>query len=195
MESPIDVLLHIARTLDQLNIPYAVVGSVASSLLGFSRTTNDADVIAEIQLDQIDRLVVALQDAFYVDELAVRSAVLERRSFNVIHFDSVFKIDVYVPSADEFSQQQLKRRRPEILLPDSSQTVYLASPEDTILAKLRWYRRGGEVSERQLTDVAGIIKVQGQGLDLSYLREWADKLGVSDLLDKALDEGQLGKGF
>lgn len=195
MESPIEVLLHVAQTLDKLNIPYSVVGSVASSLLGFSRTTNDADIIAEIQLDQIPGVVAALKDTFYIDELAVRRAVLERRSFNAIHFDSLFKIDVYIPSGDEFSQQQLKRRRPEILLPDSSQTVYLASPEDIVLAKLRWYRRGGEVSERQLTDVAGIIRVQGQRLDVSYLREWADKLEVRDLLENALDEARLEKGL
>lgn len=188
MKSPIEVLLHIAQVLDELNIPYLVVGSVASSLLGFSRTTNDADIVADIQLDQIPKLFEALKDDFYIDEQAVRSAVLERRSFNVIHFDSVFKVDVYLPSADEFGQQQLKRRRPEVLLPDSSQTIFIATPEDTILAKLSWYRRGGEVSERQLTDAVGIIKVQNQRLDVSYLREWADQLNVRDLLEKVLEK-------
>jgi hypothetical protein len=188
MKSPIDVLLDVAQTLAELSIPYLVVGSVASSLLGFSRTTNDADIVADIQLDQISPLFAALNATFYIDEQAVRRAILERRSFNVIHFDSLFKIDVYVPAADEFSQQQLKRRRQETLLPDSSQTVYLATPEDVILSKLRWYRPGGEMSERQLTDVAGIIKVQGQRLDVSYMRDWADKLNVRDLLEKALDE-------
>ena len=189
MKSPIEVLLDVAQTFDELNIPYLVVGSVASSLLGFSRTTNDADIVADINLDQIPRLFAALNETFYIDEQAIRRAILERRSFNVIHFDSLFKIDVYTPAADEFSQQQLKRRRQETLLPDSSQTVYLATPEDVILAKLRWYRLGSEVSERQLTDVAGIIKVQGQRLDVSYMRGWADKLNVRDLLEKALDEG------
>jgi hypothetical protein len=188
MQSPIEVLLHVVQTLDELDIPYLVVGSVASSLLGFSRTTNDADIVADIQLDQTPQIFTALNDTFYIDEQAVRRAILERRSFNVIHFDSLFKVDVYIPAADEFSQQQLKRRRQETLLPDSSRTVYLATPEDVILAKLRWYRRGGEVSERQLTDVEGIIKVQAQRLDLLYLRDWADKLNVFDLLEKLLDE-------
>lgn len=188
MKSPIDVLLDVAQTLDELSIPYLVVGSVASSLLGFSRTTNDADIVADIKLDQISPLFAALNDTFYIDEQAVRRSILERHSFNVIHFDSLFKIDVYVPAGDEFSQQQLTRRRQETLLPDSSQAIYLATPEDVILSKLRWYRLGGEVSERQLTDVAGIIKVQGQRLDVSYMRDWADKLNVRDLLEKALDE-------
>jgi hypothetical protein len=105
----------------------------------------------------------------------------------MIHFDSIFKIDVYIPDA-LFGQQQLKRRTPETLLPDSAQMIYLSTPEDTILAKLSWYRKGGEVSQRQLADVAGIIKVQDQRLDLSYLREWADKLKVRDLLEKVLEE-------
>ena len=148
--------------------------------------TNDADIVADIQPGQAAKLFAALKDEFYVDEQAVRLAVLEGRSFNVIHFDSVFKIDVYLP--DEFGQQQLKRRRPETLLPDSTRTTYASSPEDTILAKLSWYRRGGEVSQRQLTDVAGIIKVQDQRLDISYLREWADKLSVRDLLEKILEK-------
>lgn len=190
MKSPIEVLMHVTQTLDELNIPYLVVGSVASSLLGFSRATNDADIVADIQLTQMLGLFSALKDTFYIDDQAVRSAILQRRSFNIIHFDSLFKVDVYIPSADEFSQQQLKRRRPEKLLSDSAQMVYLATPEDVILSKLHWYRRGGGVSERQLTDVAGIIKVQGQRLDILYLREWADKLDVRDLLEKALDEGR-----
>jgi hypothetical protein len=190
MESPIEVLAHVAQALDELNIPYMVVGSVASSLLGFSRATNDVDIVADIQLSQTAGLFSALKDTFYIDEQAVRSAILQRRSFNAIHFDSVFKVDVYIPAADEFSRQQLNRRRQENLLSASSQTIYLATPEDVILSKLRWYRRGGGVSERQLTDVVGVIKVQAQSLDLSYLREWADKLEVRDLLEKALDEGR-----
>jgi hypothetical protein len=187
MKSPIEVLLSVAQVLEELNIPYLVGGSIASSLLGFPRTTNDADIVADIQLDQIPKLFAALKDEFYLDEQTMRMAVLERRSFNVIHFDSVFKIDVYL-SDDAFGQQQLKRRRSETLLPDSTQTIYISTPEDTILAKLSWYRRGGEVSPRQLADVAGIIKVQAQRLDVSYLREWADKLNVRDLLEKVFEE-------
>src|SRR3954454_1104827 len=97
MRSPIEVLLCVAQALDELNIPYLVGGSVTSSLQGFPRTTNDADIVADIQLDQVPKLFAALKDEFYIDERAVRMAVLERRSFNVIHFDSVFKIDVYIP--------------------------------------------------------------------------------------------------
>ena len=187
MKSPIEVLLRVAQVLDELHVPYLIGGSVASSLQGFPRTTNDADIVADVTLEQVPKIFAALKDEFYIDERSIRAAVLERSTFNVIHFDSVFKVDVYIPDK-VFGQQQLQRRRPETLLPDSRQTTYISSPEDTILAKLRWYRRGGEVSQRQLADVAGVIKVQGQSLDLSYLREWADKLNVRDLLEQVLDE-------
>lgn len=187
MKSPIEVLLYVAQMLDEMNIPYFVVGSIASSMFGFSRATDDVDMVADIKIGDAHKLFEALKDTFYVDEQAIRRAILNRRMFNAIHFDSVFKVDVYIPSADEFTQQQFARRRQEVLLPGSPQTIYLASPEDVILSKLRWYRQGGEVSERQLTDVAGIIKVQGQRLDVSYLREWSDKLNVSDLLEKVLE--------
>jgi hypothetical protein len=188
MKNLIEVLLSVTQILDELSIPYLVGGSIASSLQGFPRITNDADIVADIQLNEVSKLFAALKDEFYIDEQVVRKAVLERRSFNVIHFDSVFKIDIYLP--DEFGQQQLKRRRPETLLSHSTQTAYASTPEDTILAKLSWYRRGGEVSPRQLSDVAGVIKVQDQRLDISYLREWADKLNVRDLLEKVLEESR-----
>jgi hypothetical protein len=191
MKSPLEVLLSVAEALDELKIPYLVVGSIASSMFGFSRATNDVDIVADIKIENAPRLFAALKDAFYIDEQALRRAILNRRSFNAIHFESLFKVDVYLASTDEFGQQQVKRRRPETLLPDLSRQIYFATPEDTILAKLRWYRQGGEVSERQLTDVRGIIKVQGARLDLLYLCEWADKLLLRDLLEKALAEASL----
>ncbi len=191
MKSPLEVLLSVAQALDELEIPYLVVGSIASSMFGFSRATNDVDIVADIKIENAPQLFAALKDAFYIDEQALRRAILNRRSFNAIHFESLFKVDVYLASADEFGQQQVNRRRPETLLPDISQQIYFATPEDTILAKLRWYRQGGEVSERQLTDVRGIIKVQGGRLDLLYLREWADKLLLRELLEKALAEASL----
>ncbi len=191
MKSPLEVLLSVAQALDELEIPYLVVGSIASSMFGFSRATNDVDIVADIKIENAPQLFAALKDAFYIDEQALRRAILNRRSFNAIHFESLFKVDVYLASADEFGQQQINRRRPETLLPDISQQIYFATPEDTILAKLRWYRQGGEVSERQLTDVRGIIKVQGGRLDLLYLREWADKLLLRELLEKALAEASL----
>lgn len=188
MKNQIEVLLQVAGVLDELAIPYLVVGSVASSLLGVSRATADVDVVADLRAEHVATFVAATKDDFYVDDLAVRRAVAARRVFNLVHFDSLFKVDIYLPGADEFSMQELSRRRPETLLPGSGQTVYVATPEDVILSKLRWHRLGGLSSERQLADVAGVIKVQGNGLDFDYLREWADRLGVRDLLEQLLKD-------
>ncbi len=189
MKNQIEVLLSVVRILDDLQIPYIVVGSVASSLQGFSRATADVDIVVDLHLEQAGPLFAALKDEYYIDEQAIRRAVSLRRSFNAIHFDSLSKVDVYVLKADEFSRQELERRRREVLLPgDEAGKVYIATPEDTVLSKLRWYRRGGEVSERQLSDVVGVLKVQGERLDLKYMREWAERLDVRDLLEQLLKE-------
>jgi hypothetical protein len=190
MESPFVALSQVARAFEAQKIPYVVVGSFASSLHGLYRTTNDIDLVAEIKLEQVAPLVASLQQDFYIDELAARRAVIGRSSFNAIHFDSVFKIDVFVPRSGDFSQQQLTRRQPANLSPDVSQIVYVATAEDTILAKLKWYRSGKEISNTQWTDVLGVIGAQGKDLDLGYLRAWAGELGVGDLLDKILDEAR-----
>jgi hypothetical protein len=191
MKSQIEILLQVAQTLDRLQVPYLVVGSVASSLQGLSRATADADIVADLHLEHIAPLFEALKGEYYVDEQAMRRALSLRRSFNVIHLDTLFKLDIYIPQADEFSRQQLERRRCEALLPGGAGAAYIAAPEDTILAKLRWHRRGGDVSERQLSDVLGVLTVQGERLDLEYLREWADRLGVRDLLEQLLKEAAI----
>lgn len=189
MESPLSVLLQITLVFEEQGIAYVIVGSFASSLRGMYRSTGDVDVVADIKPEQIGALVTALQNDFYIDELAVRRAVTNRRSFNAIHFDSVFKVDVFIPPLDDFSQQQLLRRQREQIAPDVAQALYVATAEDTILAKLKWYRAGGEISNTQWRDVLGIVGTQHNHLDVDYLREWADKLNVRDLLEKALDEG------
>jgi predicted nucleotidyltransferase len=187
MESPFAVLSQITRALEEQNIAYVVVGSFASSLRGMYRTTGDVDIVASIKPEHVGTLIASLQDQFYIDEQAVLRAVRDGRSFNAIHFDSVFKVDIFV-SHNDFSQQQLRRRQPEKLSAELEQTIYVATAEDTILAKLKWYRAGGEISSTQWRDVLGIIGTQGQHLDVDYLREWADKLSIRDLLEKILDE-------
>lgn len=188
METPFAVLSEIARVLEELGAAYVVVGSFASSMRGLYRATGDIDIVANLNTEQIKPLVAALQENFYIDEQAVRRAVAERRSFNAIHFDSVFKIDIFIPPENDFSHQQLSRRQLERIAPDVEQHIYVATAEDTILSKLSGYRAGGEVSNTQWSDVLGILGTQGEHLDIKYLREWADKLTLRGLLEKALHE-------
>lgn len=186
MESPLEVLSRVAQILEEHGVAYVVVGSFASSMRGLYRATADIDIVADLDVAQIRPVVEALQAAFYVDEQAASRAVARRGSFNAIHFDAVFKVDIFIPKSDAFSRQQLVRRRPEKIAPDLPQEIYVATAEDTILAKLSWYRSGGEISQAQWSDVLGIVGTQGAELDVEYLREWADQIGVRELLEKAL---------
>ncbi|HEX8149082.1 MAG TPA: hypothetical protein VF591_18005 [Pyrinomonadaceae bacterium] len=174
-----------------MRIPYLVVGSVASSLQGFSRATADVDIVADLRPEHVAPLFAVLKDEYYVDDQAMRRAISLRRMFKLIHLDTLIKIDIYVPKDDEFGRQQFRRVRRETLLPGEAGGAYISAPEDTVLAKLQWHRRGGEVSERQLSDVLGVLKVQRERLDLEYLREWAERLGVLDLLEGLLAEAGL----
>ena len=186
MENPLVVLLQVARVLEEQNITYVLVGSLASSMHGMYRSTADIDLLADIKPEHVRPLLDALNKSFYVDDHAMMQAVEQRRSFNAIHFDSVFKVDIFIPKGDDFGMKQLERRQLRKIAPESEQFVYVATAEDTILAKLRWYRDGGEVSSTQWSDVLGILGVTDSSLEFDYLREWSGRLGVRDLLDRAL---------
>jgi hypothetical protein len=187
--NPTEILLQVATLLEALGVPYAVVGSMASSAWGFPRTTNDADLVAELQPFHIDVLVAALSADFYIDRAAVEQAVTRGRSFNAIHLESAFKVDVFVPQADGFGRQQIARRRREPLGPGpAAGVICVATAEDVVLANLDWYRAAGSSSDRQWQDVTGILKVQGPALDLAYLRLWAARLSLTSFLDRALSE-------
>jgi hypothetical protein len=108
--------------------------------------------------------------------------------FNAIHLETMFKVDVYVSSPGGFDEQQLLRRLPEHIKPDSTAPVYVATAEDTVLAKLVWFQKGAGVSERQWSDVLGVLRIQKGQLDIEYLNQWAASLGISDLLEKAINE-------
>jgi hypothetical protein len=187
MTTPTEVLIDFARVLEALHIPYVVVGSFASSARGVRRATVDADLVAVLTLDHVQPIVDRLSGDYYVDDLAVRRAIVTERAFNAIHLESMFKVDVHI-SQSSFTRKEMERRLPERILPESDSIVYIATAEDTVVAKLDWYRRGKEVSDQQWSDVLGIIKVQQDRLDYGYLRHWSEELGVSDLLDKAIAE-------
>ncbi|HEV2834350.1 MAG TPA: hypothetical protein VGW58_03480 [Pyrinomonadaceae bacterium] len=188
MVLPISVLSLITSTFETLKIRYVLVGSFASSMYGLYRATADIDILADIRAEHVGPLHEALKEAFYVDELAMRNAIARRQSFNAIHYDSVFKVDLFVASDDAFATAQLERRQLRKLSPDLTEEVYVATAEDTVLAKLRWFRAGNESSQNQWNDVLGILAVLKGGLDTTYLRRWAERLDVTDLLQRALDE-------
>jgi hypothetical protein len=182
MAEPIAVAMLVVDALEQLQVPYLIGGSLASTVHGEPRATLDSDVVAALRAEHAGPLVQLLRNEFYVDEAAVREAVRDRRSFNAIHLATMFKVDVFVLKERPFDRAQLERAALQLVATDPELRAYVASAEDTILAKLEWYRRGGEVSERQWRDVSGIVRVQGERLDWKYLELQAASLGVADLL-------------
>lgn len=168
----------VVRTLDLLAIPYMVTGSVASSYHGRPRATHDADIVIDPAPSQIEPLVNSLTSAgFYVDMERAQDALRRRALFNAIETRNACKIDFIVRKDRPFSRAELGRRQRVDL--ESAVGVAMATPEDTILAKLEWARKGGG-SERQLGDASGILELN-PGLDRNYVERWASELGVLDL--------------
>lgn len=174
--------------LDELGIPYVIGGSMASIIHGMLRTTMDVDIVADIQPEQVSSFVSGLPDAFYADEQMIEQAIQRQSSFNLIHLSTMFKVDIFIPKRRPFDQQQFGRRVAEQIGPDSDEQIWVLSAEDTVLAKLDWFRLGGEVSERQWRDILGVLKTQQEALDIDYLKQWAQSLGVADLMERALEE-------
>jgi hypothetical protein len=183
---PIETALTVGRVLEALDIPYTVGGSIASSFAGEPRATVDIDVVAEIDETHVDALVSALSATFYVDAGALRRAVRARSSANLIHQATQLKVDLFVAGGTPLDRRQIARRLAVDL--GEGRRLYVHPPEDILLQKLRWYRLGGEVSDRQWRDIAAIVRVQGPQLQREYLREGARILGVADLLERALSE-------
>jgi hypothetical protein len=189
--SLLEALGPVLDALESRGIRYYVGGSLASSAHGVPRASIDADLVADLRSADVEPLIAALREGYYVPEARVRDAVARRSSFNVIHLATTLKVDVFVAQDREFERRALARARPEALVGDEGgRQVPIASAEDIVLAKLEWYRKGGEVSERQWTDVVGVLSASSTKVDLPYLEELASGLGVSDLLRSALADAR-----
>lgn len=183
---PIEVTLKVTAVFEKLNIPYLIGGSLASTLYGMVRTTQDSDIITEMRAKHIQPFVSALQDEFYVDEAMISSAIQHNGSFNIIHRETIFKVDVFAPRPRPFLQSQFLRAKIQTFTFEAEARAKFATPEDTILAKLEWYRLGGEVSDRQWRDILGVLKTRADKLDFDYLHQWAIEIKVDDLLKRAI---------
>jgi hypothetical protein len=186
LTEPILVTLQVVAALERMDMAYIIGGSLATAVHGVARATMDVDLLVDIHVSQVDMLVQQLGDDFFADVEMMRNAIRQGMSFNLIHKETMFKVDIFPKANRPFDQSQLERRISLPLAMDPERMAYIASPEDNILAKLDWYRQGGEVSDRQWQDVINVISIQGDRLDREYLKKWAVQLGVKDLLAKAL---------
>jgi len=191
LPEPLQVLQLVVSKLNELRVPYMGGGSIASSVYGPPRTTQDADLVIELTRNQIDPFIQAVLPEFYVDRGLIERAVAERSSFNIIHLKSSFKIDFFILRQESFHLGAFQRRQLREVDPYSGVWAYLQSAEDTLLHKLSRYRQGGCVSENQWRDALGILKGQEERLDWLYLRRWAQELQIQDLLEQARQEANL----
>ena len=180
-----ELLKKVIQTLDQAEIEYMITGSVVSSLQGEPRSTHDIDIVVAIQKSKAHRLVgfFSFPD-FYLDEDSILDAIQRQSMFNLMDLSEGDKVDFWILTDEPFDRSRFSRRYREEFV---GLKLYVSSPEDTILAKLRWAKLSGG-SEKQFTDALRVYEVQYRRLDLDYLEHWAKRLDVESLWKRLTDE-------
>jgi hypothetical protein len=185
--SPEHPLRRIVRELDRAGIEHMLAGSFASTFHGDPRTTNDIDLVIECDRPSLERLVAQLDpESFYVSPDAADEAWRRRGQFNVVVLESGWKVDLIVRKDRAFSREEFSRRQPAEV---AGKRIWVASAEDTVVAKLEWARAGE--SERQLRDVVGILEARAGELDLAYVERWVRELDLGVLWERARAEVRL----
>lgn len=190
LSEPISVTLRVTSAFEYLGISYLIGGSLASTLYGIVRATMDADLVADIKSSNVSAFVALLEEEFYIDSEMILDAIQHTSSFNLIHIETMFKVDVFILKQRSFDQNQMQRRVSQSVGDSLTDQAFFSTAEDIVLAKLEWFRAGNEVSERQWRDILGVLDLQSDRLDFDYLRKWAAVLNLQDLLQKALQSIQ-----
>ncbi len=173
------LLKLVVKRLEDLKIPYILTGGLAVSFWGLPRTTHDIDIVIEAKSEDKDKIVNSFKKDFYISEEAVRQAIEQRFTFNIIHYKAGLKIDFWLVKKDTFRISEFKRRLKEKIF---NKQIYIISPEDLILEKLLWYREGQ--STRHLEDIEGILKISKP--NLNYIKNWAEKQSTIEILEGIL---------
>ncbi len=180
----------VVSALRGLGVAHSVGGSVASTFHGAIRSTMDVDLVCALDEAHVEPFIVACGGDYYANPGAAREAVRQRKCFNLIHLPTSYKIDVFVHRGRRFDESALGRARPASFGPSATEPIPVATVEDSILAKLEWFRLTDETSERQWDDVSKLVRLHGSGLDAAYLHDMADTIGVADLLARLLSQNR-----
>lgn len=177
--------------LQPLGLRFAVGGSYASGAQGHPRQTNDIDIVLELSGERVSDFGKAVAEKFNVTDSDMDDAASGKdphRSFQLFHFEALFKVDVFLGVHPRLIASELERAETIQLLPGIWAPCLTA--EDIVIEKLLWYQMGNRVSDRQWNDVVGVIEVQGPNFDRAYVRKWAAELGVLDLAEEAYAEAK-----
>lgn len=173
-----DLFAFSVKALEQLAIPYMIVGSLTSGAYGEPRFTNDIDIVIDPSPEQLRKLCESFPAAdFYISVDAAAAALAQRSQFNVIHPESGNKVDFMISQTTPWGLEQLARRQRIPILPGVD--AFAARPEDVIISKMLYYQEGG--SEKHLRDIAGILKTSGEDVDRRYITQWAAHFLVMDI--------------
>ncbi len=175
MKDEIILIKEVVARLGHAGIEYMLTGSLAMTIYTAPRMTRDVDMVVQLNVEDVGRLVALFQHDFYIDGPSVREAIIHRRMFNIIHDDSAVKIDFIVLKDQEYRLTEFARRR---MVDLDGVGIKVVAPEDLILSKLVWAKSSR--SELQLRDVRQLLMVKS--LDVAYMDHWADTLGVASLL-------------
>lgn len=182
-------VIPVTKAFEELGVAYYIGGSVASSAYGMARATMDVDCVSDLSPEKVKGFVKMLEGEYYIDEQMISEAVQRCSSFNLIHLETMLKVDIFIVKKRPYDQGALERRKRDTLDADKDvPEIYLASPEDVILSKLDWFHRGGRTSQKQWEDILGVLKVQKGYLDMEYLNRWASELDLLDLFKKVFAE-------
>jgi hypothetical protein len=175
VDTAIDLQVYTVRQIEELGLPYAIGGSMASSVYGTPRFTRDVDIVVDLPIEKVSAFVARFPVAdFYIDEAVIREAVRERSQFNIIHHASGVKVDIYIP-ADTIQRNQIKRARR--LVSESGEASY-SPPEELIIMKLEYWRYGQ--TQRHLEDIVNLLYGLEGDVDFSMIEPEVQKRGLQE---------------
>lgn len=178
MNEELGLLKNVAQSLESVGIEYMITGSMAMALYSNPRMTRDIDVIIQMMSVDAGRIVGLFQKDFYIDEAVVLQAIRDKGMFNIIHNDSVIKVDFIIRKDEDYRIEEFSRKKKVVI---DGVPVWVVSPEDLVLSKLVWAKDSG--SELQFRDARQMMALKD--VDEAYLQKWSRVLGVDDLVKRA----------
>jgi len=189
----ITTIMPIVEVFEKLGVQYYIGGSVASSAYGIARATLDIDLVSNLKAKHVTSLIKELKTEYYINEQAVLDAIQRSSSFNLIHLETMLKVDVFILKNTPYDHTAFSRKQVDTLDEQNAISFFLGSAEDIILNKLKWFQMGGGAADQQWKDILGILKVQKDQLDQNYLKQWAIELELRDLLERAFNDAGISK--